>query len=39
MDDVFGTSDDEVKLCYYRAPSGCGFFIVASSPDRKCLLC
>ena len=30
MDDVFGTSDDEVKLCYYRAPSGCGFVGVAS---------
>ena len=32
MDDVFGASDDEVKLCYYRALCGCGFFIVASSP-------
>ena len=26
MDDVFGTSDDEVGLCYNRAPSGCGFW-------------
>ena len=24
MDDVFGASDDEVGLCYNRAPCGCG---------------
>ena len=43
MDDVFGASDDEVGLCYNRAPSGCGFWGVASifvaSPHRKCLPC